>query len=60
MPTAADWCLRPEYTIPVALDHVASRLDRAGGLRLYAGPVFRMRAGEPGEFQQAGLEVLRP
>lgn len=50
-----DWCLRPEYTIPVALDHIASGSTEPASYA-YAGPVFRMRSGEPGEFQQAGLE----
>jgi ATP phosphoribosyltransferase regulatory subunit len=50
-----DWCLRPEYTIPVALDHIASG-SREPAAYAYAGPVFRMRSGEPGEFVQAGLE----
>lgn len=50
-----DWCLRPEYTIPVALDHIASGSTEPAAYA-YAGPVFRMRAGEPGEFQQAGIE----
>jgi ATP phosphoribosyltransferase regulatory subunit len=50
-----EWCLRPEYTIPVALAHIASgSLEPAS--YAYAGPVFRMRAEEPGEFAQAGLE----
>lgn len=50
-----DWCLRPEYTIPVALDHIASGATGPSAYA-YAGPVFRMRAREPGEFAQAGLE----
>ncbi len=50
-----DWCLRPEYTIPVALDHIASHSTEPAAYA-YAGPVFRMRSGEPGEFAQAGLE----
>ena len=50
-----DWCLRPEYTIPVALDHIASGKAEPAAYA-YAGPVFRMRSGEPGEFLQAGLE----
>ena len=50
-----DWCLRPEYTIPVALDHIASGSTEPAAYA-YAGPVFRMRSGEPGEFLQAGLE----
>lgn len=50
-----DWCLRPEYTIPVALDHIGSGSTEPAAYA-YAGPVFRMRSGEPGEFRQAGLE----
>ncbi len=50
-----DWCLRPEYTIPVALDHIASHRTEPAAYA-YAGPVFRMRSGEPGEFAQAGIE----
>ncbi|KQU54104.1 ATP phosphoribosyltransferase regulatory subunit [Bosea sp. Leaf344] len=50
-----DWCLRPEYTIPVALQHLASG-SREPASYGYAGPVFRMRAQEPGEFAQAGIE----
>jgi ATP phosphoribosyltransferase regulatory subunit len=50
-----DWCLRPEYTIPVALDHIASGATEPAAYA-YAGPVFRMRSREPGEFAQAGLE----
>jgi ATP phosphoribosyltransferase regulatory subunit len=49
-----DWCLRPEYTIPVARDHIAAGAD--SGSYCYAGPVFRIRSGEPSEFAQAGLE----
>ncbi|WP_439500072.1 ATP phosphoribosyltransferase regulatory subunit [Bosea sp. (in: a-proteobacteria)] len=50
-----DWCLRPEYTIPVALDHIAAGVSEPAAYA-YAGPVFRMRSREPGEFAQAGLE----
>ncbi len=50
-----DWCLRPEYTIPVALGHIASGATEPATYA-YAGPVFRMRSAEPGEFAQAGLE----
>jgi ATP phosphoribosyltransferase regulatory subunit len=49
-----DWCLRPEYTIPVARDHIAAGAESAS--YCYAGPVFRIRTGEPSEFAQAGLE----
>lgn len=52
-----EWCLRPEFTIPVCRSH----LDRLGGDaadHAYLGPVFRMRAGEKGEFLQAGVESI--
>lgn len=51
-----DWCLRPEFTIPVACDYLASAAAPEPAAFAYAGPVFRLRQGEPGEFVQAGLE----
>ncbi len=50
-------CLRPEYTIPVCLQHLAQRGAEPLGYS-YGGPVFRMRANESGEFLQAGLESI--
>jgi ATP phosphoribosyltransferase regulatory subunit len=53
---AADYCLRPEFTIPVSLAYLAS--PQAGGPAAfsYHGPVFRQRPRRPPEFLQAGLE----
>jgi ATP phosphoribosyltransferase regulatory subunit len=51
-----EWALRPEFTIPVCRAHIAS--GARSGAYGYAGPVFRMRAGESGEFLQAGVESL--
>ncbi len=54
--TGEELCLRPDLTIPVARDYLASR--RAGqptGFS-YLGPVFRYRGGRPSEFLQAGVE----
>jgi ATP phosphoribosyltransferase regulatory subunit len=48
--------LRPEYTIPVALDFLSAGLAGTKGGFAYCGPVFRVRPGETGEFVQAGLE----
>ncbi|MCB5175466.1 ATP phosphoribosyltransferase regulatory subunit [Microvirga lenta] len=50
-------CLRPEYTIPVCLQHLEHRGARPSGY-CYGGPVFRMRPNESGEFLQAGLESV--
>jgi ATP phosphoribosyltransferase regulatory subunit len=52
----AEWCLRPEYTIPVARAYLASPRAGEEAAFSYLGPVFRFRPGASGEFLQAGLE----
>ena len=52
----AELCLRPEFTIPAARAYLASARAGLPAAYSYCGPVFRMRAGGPGEFRQAGLE----
>src|SRR4030088_1514567 len=55
-PGGGDLCLRPDPTIPVARDYLASsRAGRPAGF-CYLGTVFRYRHGSPSEFQQAGIE----
>ncbi len=55
--TGETLCLRPEWTIPVCLDHIARR---AGTPRRYSycGEVFRQRREGAVEFMQAGIEDL--
>lgn len=55
--TGQTLCLRPEFTIPVCLDHIATR---AGTPRRYAylGEVFRQRREGGNEFFQGGIEDL--
>ena len=49
-------CLRPDLTIPVARDYLASpRAGQPAGFS-YLGPVFRYRWGMPSQFLQAGIE----
>jgi ATP phosphoribosyltransferase regulatory subunit len=50
--------LRPDYTIPVCLHHLATGAAKRKANYAYLGPVFRMRAGESGEFRQSGVESL--
>src|SRR5688572_20045201 len=50
-------CLRPDYTIPVCRRHLAEGSGTPAGYS-YLGPVFRLRAGETGEFLQAGVESI--
>jgi ATP phosphoribosyltransferase regulatory subunit len=55
-PHGRELCLRPDLTIPVARDYLASpAAGRPQGF-CYLGPVFRHRAEGPGEFLQAGIE----
>jgi ATP phosphoribosyltransferase regulatory subunit len=55
--TGESLCLRPEFTIPVCLDHIARQ---AGTPRRYAylGEVFRQQRAGGTEFLQAGIEDL--
>src|SRR6202158_6092554 len=49
-------CLRPDLTIPVARDYLASpHAEKPAGFS-YLGPVFRYRGGRGSEFLQAGIE----
>jgi ATP phosphoribosyltransferase regulatory subunit len=49
-------CLRPDLTIPVAREYLASgHAGRPAGYS-YLGPVFRYRGAAPSEFLQAGVE----
>lgn len=55
-PQGRELCLRPDLTIPVSRDYLASpAAGRAQGF-CYLGQVFRHRADEPSEFLQAGIE----
>src|SRR6187401_1750815 len=48
-------CLRPDLTIPVARDYLASAAAGRPAGFCYLGPVFRYRPDRPGEFVQAGV-----
>src|SRR3954469_10833251 len=53
-PQGRELCLRPDLTIPVSRDYLASpRAGKAEGF-CYLGTVFRHRETEPSEFVQAG------
>jgi ATP phosphoribosyltransferase regulatory subunit len=55
-PQGRELCLRPDLTIPVSRDYLASPRAGMQAQFCYLGPVFRHREGEPGEFLQAGIE----
>ncbi len=49
-------CLRPDLTIPVSCDYLASSVAGSPQGFCYLGPVFRNRTAAPPEFLQAGIE----
>ena len=55
-PDGDEFCLRPDLTIPVSRDYLASPAAGQPSGYCYLGPVFRHRSGEPSEFLQAGIE----
>ena len=53
--SGTELCLRPDLTIPVATDYLASgRAGEPAGF-YYLGPVFRYRGDKASEFPQAGI-----
>lgn len=57
--SGAELCLRPEYTIPVCLDYLASPQAGTAAAFAYGGSIFRapmQGAGGEREFLQAGIE----
>lgn len=52
-----EFCLRPEFTIPVCRHHLAQG-EGGNADYSYLGPVFRLASGEPDEFLQAGIESI--
>ena len=55
-PDGGEFCLRPDLTIPVSRDYLASPLAGQTAGFCYLGPVFRHRSDAPAEFLQAGIE----
>src|SRR6185503_10478236 len=55
-PGGNELCLRPDLTIPVSRDYLASRAAGEAAGFCYLGPVFRHRSDAPAEFVQAGIE----
>jgi ATP phosphoribosyltransferase regulatory subunit len=55
-PQGRELCLRPDLTIPVSREYLASpRAGKPEGF-CYLGTIFRHRMHEPAEFLQAGIE----
>ena len=57
-PSGGELCLRPDLTIPVSRDYLASPLAGKAAGFCYLGPVFRHRENATAEFVQAGIECF--
>jgi ATP phosphoribosyltransferase regulatory subunit len=55
-PDGRELCLRPDLTIPVSRDYLASPAAGKPAGFCYLGAVFRHREGAAAEFMQAGIE----
>jgi ATP phosphoribosyltransferase regulatory subunit len=55
-PGGGEYCLRPDLTIPVSRDYLASATAGEAASYCYFGPVFRHRDDGAPEFQQIGIE----
>jgi ATP phosphoribosyltransferase regulatory subunit len=53
----SEFCLRPDFTLPIAIDHIANGAATPAAYG-YLGPVFRQRTDGPAQFDQGGLELL--
>ena len=56
--TGTDYCLRPDFTLPIATDYIAGPVLGEPAAFSYLGPVYRQGDDGPEEFEQAGLELI--
>ena len=53
-----EYCLRPDFTLPIAQQYLEDGLIGAPAAFTYLGPIFRQQNSTPVEYEQAGLELL--
>src|SRR5690606_33269148 len=53
-----EYCLRPDFTLPIAKTYIEDGLVGVPAAYTYLGTIFRQYDGLPVEFEQAGLELL--
>ena len=53
-----EYCLRPDFTLPIAQQYLEDGLIGVPSAFTYLGPIFRQESSTPVEFEQAGLELL--
>ena len=53
-----EYCLRPDFTLPIAKSYLDEGMEGVPGAYTYLGPIFRQENGIPVEYDQAGLELI--
>jgi len=53
-----EYCLRPDFTLPIAKTYLEDGLIGVPAAYTYLGTIFRQQGGQPVEYEQAGLELL--
>src|SRR5690606_20114558 len=53
-----EYCLRPDFTLPIAQQYLDDGMLGVPAAYTYLGTVFRQAHGVPVEYEQAGLELL--
>jgi ATP phosphoribosyltransferase regulatory subunit len=53
-----EYCLRPDFTLPIAQQYIEDELTGVPAAYTYLGNIFRQADGLPVEYEQAGLELL--
>ena len=53
-----EYCLRPDFTLPIAKTYLDDGLIGVPAAYTYLGTIFRQQNGQPVEYEQAGLELL--
>lgn len=53
-----EYCMRPDFTLPIAIDYLNAPEAGQPAAYGYLGPVFRQRQSGPTEFDQAGIELI--
>jgi ATP phosphoribosyltransferase regulatory subunit len=56
--SGVEYCLRPDFTLPIAQQYIEDEMMGVPAAYTYLGTVFRQQDGYPVEHEQAGLELL--
>lgn len=56
--TGVEYCLRPDFTLPIAQQYIDDGMMGIPAAFTYLGNIFRQQDGTPYEYEQAGLELL--